>query len=133
MKGVPTASVYYKSPVTFFLATSKPDECRAFYQDALGLSLTDEDEYALVFMLHNETELRISKVESFTPHSFTVLDWQVLELQTAMDKLKAAGIDFLTYAFMEQNEDGVWAAPDGTQIAWFKDPDSNVLSVSQRA
>lgn len=123
-----------KSPVSFFLATAKPDKCRAFYEGQLGLTLMDDSEYALVFMLHNETELRISKVPEFTPHPFTVLDWQVAEIKTAMDRLKAAEITFITYDFMEQDENGIWTVPgDGTQIAWFKDPDDNVLSVSQRS
>lgn len=123
-----------KSPVSFFLATAKSDECRAFYEGQLGLKLTEDNQYALVFMLHNETELRISKVESFAPHSFTVLDWQVADIKTAVDRLKNAGISFVTYEFMEQDENGIWTVPgDGTQIAWFKDPDDNVLSVSQRS
>lgn len=122
-----------KSPVSFFLATADAAACRAFYEGKLGLSLTSEDAHALVFMLHNETELRISKVDKFTPQPFTVMDWQVAEIKTAMDRFKAVGIGFLTFDFMDQDENGIWTVPnDGTQIAWFKDPDNNVLSISQR-
>jgi len=120
-----------KAPVSVFLATTQPDISRSFYQDTLELTIVDDNDFALVFELH-ESELRISKVQNFTPHPFTVLDWQVQNIETAMDKLKAAGIEFERYEFVK-SETGIWTAPDGTMIAWFKDPDGNVLSVSQRS
>jgi len=79
-------------------------------------------------------ELRISKVKSFTPHPFTVLDWQVSDIGLALSELVDRGLVAKRYDFMEQDEDGIWTVSgDGTRIAWFNDPDGNVLSVSQRS
>jgi len=117
---------------TTFLATTQPAASRAFYTDVLGLNFVDDNEHAIVFNLGN-AELRISKVDEFMPHPFTVLDWQVDDIKASVTSLKSKGVEFIRYDFMEQDEDGIWTVPrNGTQIAWFNDPDDNVLSVSQR-
>ena len=118
--------------ISVFLATAKPEECLAFYTDILGLPCREDNKYALVFDLKG-VELRISKVPSFTPHMFTVLEWQVPDIAAAMMELLGKGLSFKIYDGFGQDNAGVWAAPDGTKIAWFTDPDDNVLSVSQRA
>lgn len=116
-----------------FLATTQPEVCRAFYETTLGLSFRSEDSYALVFDMFG-CELRISKVDIFTPHPFTVLDWQVSDIGPMLSKLIDKGVMAKRYDFMEQDEDGIWTVPgDGTRIAWFDDPDGNILSVSQRS
>jgi len=115
-----------------FLATTQPKASRVFYTDVIGLDFVEDNDFAVVFNMAN-SELRISKVQDFTPHPFTVLDWQVENIKTAVADLKSKGIAMTMYDFMEQDEDGIWTVPgNGTQIAWFKDPDDNVLSVSQR-
>jgi len=117
---------------TVFLATSKAAEARAFYTETLGLTLQLDDEYALVFQLSG-TELRLSKVPNHRPLPFTVLDWQVESIDEAHDTLAARGVSFVTFEGLGQDERGVWTSPDGgSKILWFKDPDENVLSVSQR-
>lgn len=104
----------------------------AFYTDAMGLELQDDNPFALVFGLTG-AELRISKVPSLTPHPWTVLDWQVDDLEKAMGLLKKRGIVFTVFDGMGQDENAIWTTPDGSaKIAWFKDPDDNVLSVSKR-
>ncbi|RZV43669.1 MAG: VOC family protein [Acidimicrobiales bacterium] len=123
--------MFGKFPVSVFLATSNEERCQEFYQNTLGLSLVDNNPYAIVFEL-NGVELRISKVPSFTPHPWTVLDWQVDKLATAMAALIDKGVEFERFAGMHQDDDGIWTTPDGVKIAWFKDPDGNVLSVSKR-
>jgi len=111
----------------------QPQAARAFYEDILGLHFIEDSEYALVFKL-KDAELRISKVPAFTPFAFTVLDWQVDDFRAVYDNLKTKGVRFEIFEGMGQDEDGVWTVPgDGTQIAWFKDPDGNVLSISKRA
>jgi len=119
--------------VSIFLATTMPDACLEFYTNTMGLELAENGEYALVFKLKS-AELRISKVPAFTPHPFTVLDWIVDDLDAAMTSVESKGVSFEIFKGMGQNERGVWQVPDGeTKIAWFKDPDGNVLSVSERA
>lgn len=125
--------MFAKCETSIFLATTKPDECLAFYTKTMGLELAEDGEYALVFKLKS-VELRISKVPAFTPHMFTVLDWIVDDLNAAMTLLESKGVTFEIFKGMGQDERGVWQVPDGqTKIAWFKDPDGNVLSVSERA
>ena len=118
---------------TIFLATADADAARAFYEGALGLSLEADDPYALVYQLAG-TELRLSKVPNHTPLPFTVLDWQVASITDAHAALNAKGVEFTVYEGMGQDDKGIWTSPDGgARILWFKDPDGNVLSVSERA
>ena len=126
-------SVLSKASISVFLATTQAAASRAFYTDVLGLEFVSDDEFAIVFNLA-DAELHISKVQNYTPHPFTVLDWQVDDLKAAVADLKSKGVTFVVYDFMEQDEDGIWTVPgEATQIAWFKDPDDNVLSASQRS
>ena len=120
------------SKTTIFLATSNADAARAFYEGALGLDLTADEPYALVYNLAG-TELRLSKVPNHTPLPFTVLDWQVSSILDAHKALAAKGVSFSIFDGMGQDENGIWESPDGgAKILWFKDPDGNVLSVSER-
>lgn len=121
-----------RAPTSFFLATTDGDRAKAFYTAVIGLECTDDSPFAVVFRLA-DAELRVSKVPAFTPHPFTVLDWQVPDLEAAMAALADNGVTFKRFDGMDQDEAGVWMVPGGaTRIAWFADPDGNVLSVSQR-
>lgn len=123
---------FSQAPTSFFLATTDGDVSKAFYAEVLGLELTEDSPYAMVFKLAG-AELRLSKVPAFKPFPWTVLDWRVDDLKTAMRRLNDKGVSFERFDGMEHDEDGVWTEPDGgARIAWFKDPDGNVLSVSQR-
>jgi catechol 2,3-dioxygenase-like lactoylglutathione lyase family enzyme len=118
---------------TLFLATSNAEAARNFYEDKLGLKLSADDEYALVYQLAG-TELRLSKVPNHTPLPFTVLDWQVPSIESAHATLVEKGVEFSIFEGMGQDDRGIWQSPDGgARILWFKDPDGNVLSVSERA
>jgi catechol 2,3-dioxygenase-like lactoylglutathione lyase family enzyme len=115
-----------------FVGVRHAARAKAFYQGVPGLQLMREDEHALVFDVGG-TMLRASLVPDLVPARFTVLGWQVDDIRGAMDALVRRGVPFERYSFLEQNELGVWMAPDGDQVAWFKDPDGNVLSLSQHA
>lgn len=118
---------------TLFLATSNAEAARNFYEEKLGLELSADDEYALVYQLAG-TKLRLSKVPNHTPLPFTVLDWQVPSIETAHSTLAENGVEFSIFEGMGQDDRGIWQSPDGgARILWFKDPDGNVLSVSERA
>ncbi|PYX91125.1 MAG: glyoxalase [Acidobacteria bacterium] len=88
------------------------------------------DQFALV-MKAGESMIRISKVPDFTPIRSTVLGWEVQNIETAVASLKKQGVAFEKYPFIQDAELGIWTAPTGDKVAWFKDPDGNVLSVSQ--
>ncbi len=118
------------SRIVAFVATTKPDDARDFYERRLGLTLVHDDRYALVFDA-NGTTLRVAKVPSFTPAPFTVLGWQVADLAEALAGLTRGGIVAERYSFLPQDDRGVCTFEDGTQVVWFKDPDGNTLSIAQ--
>jgi catechol 2,3-dioxygenase-like lactoylglutathione lyase family enzyme len=119
-----------KSAPVAFLATSNARRCKAFYMKTLGLRFVDQDQFALVFDMGG-VPLRIQKVDAVQPQPFTALGWQVKHIRRVAALLKKRGVEFERYAFMEQDELGVWLAPSGTSVAWFKDPDGNLLSISE--
>ena len=118
------------SSIVAFVATTDPSRAKAFYRDVLGLLLISEDEYALVFDAHG-TMLRVAIVGEIVLAPYTVLGWQVDDIDATARGLAAKGIKFERYAWMEQNDLGIWSAPSGAKVAWFKDRDGNLLSVSQ--
>lgn len=118
--------------VVTFLLTQNPDAALAFYRDTLGLSFLHDDGFALVFDL-NGVMLRISRIPQFTPAKNTVLGWQSADIEAGIDQLVAKGVVFEHYEKMGQDERGICTFPNGDKVAWFKDPDGNVLSISQHA
>ena len=112
-----------------FIATADPAKARAFYESTLGLRCVSDDEYAVVFDA-NGTTLRIAKVQTVSPAPYTVLGWQVDDIERSARQLTAAGVSFERYDGMPQDALGIWTTPGG-RIAWFRDPDGNLLSVSQ--
>lgn len=118
------------SKLTAFCATTDATRAKAFYGDALGLELRYEDDFALSFDA-NGTELRVQKVPDFTPQGFTVLGWQVSDVDAVVDMLATRGVTPENFEGLAQDERGVWDAPGGARIAWFRDPDGNLLSVAE--
>lgn len=119
------------APITAFLSTTNPVKSRAFYEKVLGLRFESDEPVALLFRLAGGVPLRIQKVEKVTPQPFTAFGWQVEDIVTAVRSLKSRGVNFERYDFMKQDANGVWLAPSGTKVAWFKDPDGHLLSLSQ--
>jgi len=113
-----------------FVAITDGARAKVFYEK-LGLTFVSEDPFAVVFD-SNGNMIRLTKVNEFRPQPFTVLGWQVADIVAAVKRLQSAGVTFERYGeFMQQDELGIWTAPGGTKVAWFKDPDGNTLSVSQ--
>jgi catechol 2,3-dioxygenase-like lactoylglutathione lyase family enzyme len=75
--------------------------------------------------------LRVTAVPDAPRAGYTVLGWRVADIAAAVGDLTAKGVVFIRYEGMEQDENGVWTAPGGEQVAWFSDPDGNVLSLTQ--
>ena len=113
-----------------FAATTDAERAKNFYRGRLGLRLDADEDFALVFDA-NGTQLRIQKVKEFTPPPFTVLGWEVEDIERAATTLAEKGIEFLRVDFIEQDVVGIWTSADGTRVGWFKDPDLNILSVTQ--
>lgn len=118
------------APVVAFLATADVARCRAFYEGVLGLALAEDSPFAVVFDAA-DTMLRIQKVASFTPQPFTALGWRTDDIAATVAELGAAGVTFERYPQLEQDAAGIWTSPGGARIAWFRDPDGNVLSLTQ--
>jgi catechol 2,3-dioxygenase-like lactoylglutathione lyase family enzyme len=113
-----------------FAATKDPQRARQFYEDVLGLRLVADEPFALIFDA-NGTMLRLQKVEQTVTLPYAALDWQVDDIAKTARELSAKGVAFERYASMEQDEVGVWTSPGGARVAWFKDPDANLLSLTQ--
>lgn len=112
-----------------FLPSTDLDRSREFYEGVLGLELETQDGFACQFRA-GTTRLRVTLVEQFSPQPFTVLGWSVADIEAAMAGLP---VDFQRYQQLDQDERGIWAAPGGARVAWFKDPDGNTLSLAQFA
>jgi catechol 2,3-dioxygenase-like lactoylglutathione lyase family enzyme len=107
------------------------NRAKAFYRDTLGLRLVSEEPpFALVFEA-NGIMLRLGMGKEIPPAHGTVLGWQVHNIDTAVQELKAAGVQFERYEFLKPDESGIWTSPTGARVAWFKDPDGNTLSLSE--
>lgn len=102
----------------------------AFYRDILGLRVAYEDSFAAVFNIGGGT-LRVSIMADFTPHEHTILGFNVPDVAATVKALREKGVTFNSYQHVRQDELGIWTAPGGTmRVAWFRDPDGNVLSVT---
>jgi catechol 2,3-dioxygenase-like lactoylglutathione lyase family enzyme len=120
------------SKLVAFVATTDAAKARTFYEDVLGLRLVaDESPFALVFDA-NGTMLRVTSVHAHCPAQFTVLGCDVESIEGTVQQLVAKGVEFIRYPGLNDSDpNGIWAAPNGAQIAWMHDPDGNVLSVTQ--
>jgi catechol 2,3-dioxygenase-like lactoylglutathione lyase family enzyme len=124
-----------KRPIVAFLATNDSERSKQFYMEVLGLELQEESPFALVFDL-NGTTLRIQKTRGHVPAPHTALGWESRAIADDVRALLARGVHFERFAGMEQDELAIWSPPGPpgqarAQVAWFKDPDGNLLSLSQ--
>jgi catechol 2,3-dioxygenase-like lactoylglutathione lyase family enzyme len=115
-----------------FAITTKPEDATAFYTGKLGFKFLRDDGFALVFDA-NGTMLRISKMKEFNAAQYTILGWEVTDIVQTVQELGGKGVVFERYDFMHPDATGVVTFPTGDKVAWFKDPDGNVLSLSQHA
>jgi catechol 2,3-dioxygenase-like lactoylglutathione lyase family enzyme len=119
-----------QSKLIGFALVTDTRRSRRFYEDVLGFKFRSEDQFALVM----ETEanmIRLSPMKDFTPAQHTVMGWEVKNIEKVAMFLKERGVKFEQYPWMKPNEFGIWDSPSGDKVAWFKDPDGNVLSISQ--
>lgn len=113
-----------------FVPTVKPAEAKSFYKDILGLKFLSEDKYAMEFEA-NGTLLRVISVPELTPHQFTALGWNVEDITSIIKLLNEKNVFCEKYNFLEQDDLGIWTSPSGAKVAWFKDPDGNILSLTE--
>jgi catechol 2,3-dioxygenase-like lactoylglutathione lyase family enzyme len=116
--------------IVAFVPITDGEKARAFYEGVLGLKFVKDDGFALVLDA-NGIMVRAAKMKEVKPAQFTILGWQVSGIENVVRELAAKGVKFEIFGFFKQDELGIWTAPTGDKVAWFKDPDGNILSVSQ--
>ena len=121
------------SELVAFVTTRHPQKTRNFYEQTLALQFISEDPLAIVFNAHGVTlrVTNVSTVKDFKPHPFTVLGWRVASAADRVRELGKKGVRFERYPGMDQDSLGIWQSPSGAKVAWFKDPDGNVLSITE--
>ncbi|HXB07708.1 MAG TPA: hypothetical protein VNW04_11340 [Puia sp.] len=112
-----------------FVSTADMAVGRAFYEGVLGLTVRQADNYGVVFDA-NGVRLRMSLVREVVVAPYSVMSWVVPDIHAMMGELVSRGVVFEKYDGFGQDESGVWVAPDGTQVAWFKDPAGHLLSLT---
>jgi catechol 2,3-dioxygenase-like lactoylglutathione lyase family enzyme len=118
------------SDLIAFVAAADLVRARGFYEQTLGLPVIEQNDFACVLDAHG-TMLRVTAVGEGARPGYTVLGWRVADIAAAVTELAANGVEFLRYEGMGQDETGVWTTPGGDKVAWFSDPDGNVLSLTQ--
>jgi len=119
--------------VKAFVITANAQASKKFYSEVLGFKLLSEDDYGLEFEMQNSLlRVSITTEENAAPQKHTVLGWCVPDIDETVGLLKGKGISFERYGFLQQDEKGIWQAEGGTKVAWFKDPNGNLLSVDQQ-
>ena len=116
--------------LTAFLATSDSGRARAFFEGVLGLTFVAENEYLVMFE-SGSARLNLQKTEVVNPPFGTAVGWHVKDLRENIKALAARGVSFERFEGMQQDDLAIWSPEPGTGVAWFKDPDGNMLSLSQ--
>lgn len=120
-----------RHPISF-VATTDPVTARSFYGGTLGLTLIEHSPYALVFR-EGAALLRVQIVSHVSAAAHTVHGWRVADIAADIADLSSKGVTFLLFEGMDQTAQGIWQTPDAHKIAWFKDPDGNILSLTEFA
>jgi len=113
-----------------FIPSTNLDASNKFYSELLGLKQINNDEYAIEYEI-KQAKLRVAKVNKALKASHTIFGWEVTDINTVVEDLKVKGVSFVFYDGMPQNDNGIATFPNGEKVAWFKDPDENVLSITQ--
>lgn len=116
--------------IVAFVPITDAEKAHAFYEEIIGLRFIKDDGFAMVFDA-NGIMVRMAKMKEFTPAQSTILGWQVADIENVVRGLQKKGVHFEIFGFFKQDDLGIWTAPTGDKVAWFKDPDGNMLSLSQ--
>ncbi len=108
-------------------------EAEKFFSGKLGLQVLENNGFALVLAAGGGATVRCALTPDLTPQLFTILGWDVADIEAAVTELERVGIKPIVYPHFDQDERGIWTAPDGSRVVWFHDPDGNGLSLAQHA
>ena len=122
------------SRLVAFVGSVDLDRARGFYAGRLGLRLVEQTEFACVFAgADGPPTLRVTAAQAVVPAPYTVLGWVVADIEAALAGLAERGIEFIRFAGLDQDGLGIWSSPSRARVVWFRDPDGNLLSVTQLA
>lgn len=113
-----------------FVPAANLARAKEFYQHTLGFHLVSEGIFGLVFKVSGSL-LRVVHIEQAFAAPYTILGWKVPNISAVVDELAQKDIHFDHYEGFDQDEQGIWTTPDGSRVAWFRDPDGNILSLTQ--
>lgn len=120
-----------ESDIIAFVTIVDVGRAKRFYGEALGLRLLSEEPPFALVLEANGILLRLVMAEEVPPRLGTALGWRVTDLEAVLTELQERGVKFERNSGMQQDQLGIWTAPTGARVAWFKDPDGNLLSVSE--
>ena len=112
------------------ICTTQAQLARTFYNEKLGLPLIGESDSALVFDVGG-SELRVAPVPSHNPSEHTIVGFAVDDIEQKIQEMTRQGIVFERFDTMPHDANGIVTTPDGSRVAWLRDPDGNLLSVVQ--
>jgi catechol 2,3-dioxygenase-like lactoylglutathione lyase family enzyme len=113
-----------------FIPSRDLERAKSFYVETLNLRFVSQDPFALVLNA-NGTMVRVAKLGEFQPANFAILGFDVTDIRQEVAALRTKSIVCERYPGMQQDEIGIWLSPSGARVAWFKDPDGNVLSLTE--
>ena len=122
-------AVLTTAPFMAFIPVRDLGSAGSFYSEVLGLHVGEQNPFAVSVNVEGTT-LRLTHVENHEPQPFTIAGWEVPDIGATVDALVSRGITFTRYDGMDQDTRGIWTTPGGDQVAWFKDPDGNTLSLT---
>jgi predicted enzyme related to lactoylglutathione lyase len=123
--------MFADTPAFSGFAVDDLDRAREFYSDTLGVRVTDEEMGILTLHLAGDRPTMVYPKPDFAPASYTILNFQVEDIEAAVDELSGRGVRFERYEGFDQDVKGIARDPRGPSIAWFKDPAGNILAVLQ--
>lgn len=115
-------------PLMAIVGTADMERALAFYVDTLALSVISSDEYG-TSLEAGGTELRLTRVPAVAAAPYSQLAWRVGDLNGAVAALQSQGVEVVRFDHLEQDDVGAWTSPTGVRVAWFRDPDANLLSL----
>jgi catechol 2,3-dioxygenase-like lactoylglutathione lyase family enzyme len=125
-----SAMTLQTSTPVFFVNVTDRQRALGFYVDTLGLDLRSTDDFG-DFLDLGTALLRMTVIPGHQPQTHPIFGWNVGDIASAIQDLRRRGVDFIIYDGMGQDEQGIWTAPDGgAKVAFFADPDGNLLSLS---
>jgi predicted enzyme related to lactoylglutathione lyase len=125
--------MFANTKATNGFAVDDIDAAKQFYGETLGLGVTvlsEEFGVTSIQLAGGRDTLMYAKPD-FEPATYTILNFEVDDIDAAVDELASKGVSFERYEDFEQDEKGI-ARGQGPDIAWFKDPAGNILSVLQQ-